>query len=368
MTAIGRLDIDRLRNLTGVSIQPDRHINLVVGPNGSGKTSLLEAIHILSLGRSFRSTRLDPLIQAGSERFQLFVRFSSGDTAGVQKSRDAQARLLKYNGEKQPNWQQLLATLPVQLFNADSFSLLQGGSRIRRRFLDWGVFHVEHGFLPAWQTMARCLSQRNALLKRGRTATPQLASWDQQFIAATERVTRDRKAYFTVLLPYLEEATTELLGEITQDIRYEFHQGWPEGQSIEEALASGHDSDLRYGMTRRGPHRADLSIRASGLPVDQVLSRGQQKVLVFAMKLAEIRSLLARDPLLQPVLLVDDLASELDERNRRSVLKAMVSLGIQSFFTAIEANDLAELDDPEVLSAGVQPGQFHVEHGKIEAM
>lgn len=368
MTAIGRLDIDCLRNLSRVSIQPAPRLNLILGPNGSGKTSFLEAIHILSLGRSFRSHRLESLIQAGSEQFQLFARFANGDTAGVQKSRDSRGRILKYNGEKQRNWQPLVTTLPVQLFNADSFALLQGSSRIRRRFLDWGVFHVEHGFLPAWQAMARCLSQRNALLKKGRAVSAQLASWDQQFIVATERVTRERKAYFDHLLPYLESATRELLGEPVRDIHYEFHQGWALEQSFEEALSAAYDTDLRYGMTRRGPHRADLLIRVSGLPVDQVLSRGQLKVLVCAMKLAEIRSLQAANPRIQPVLLVDDLASELDEENRKNVLKALTGLGVQSFFTAIQLADLKELSESGVMDCEGQSGQFHVEHGKIEAI
>lgn len=368
MTAIARLDIDRLRNLSGVSIQPAPRINLVTGANGSGKTSLLEAIHILSLGRSFRSTRLEPLIQSDAELFHLFVKFANGDSAGVQKSRDSRARLLKFNGEKQRNWQLLVSALPVQLFNSDSFSLLQGASRVRRRYLDWGVFHVEHGFLPAWQAMARCLSQRNALLKKGRAAASQLASWDQQFISATERVTRDRRDYFSRLLPYLQEATQELLSDLREPISYNFQQGWPEEHAYEEALALAYEGDLRYGVTRKGPHRADLVIRAGGLPAEQVLSRGQQKVLVCAMKLAEIRSLQAINPVVEPVLLVDDLASELDDSNRRKVLEAMTGLGTQAFFTAIEASDLSELRAGESSGSTAQIRQFHVEHGKIEAI
>lgn len=368
MTAIARLDVDRLRNLSGVSIQPAPRINLITGANGSGKTSLLEAIHILSLGRSFRSTRLEPLIQTDTELFHLFVKFSNGDTAGVQKSRDSRARILKFNGEKQRNWQLLVSALPVQLFNSDSFSLLQGGSKVRRRYLDWGVFHVEHGFLPAWQAMARCLSQRNALLKKGRPAVSQLASWDQQFIAATERVTSDRREYFAQLLPHLQEASGQLLADLGQDISYQFYQGWPEGQPYEEALSLAYDGDLRYGVTRKGPHRADLLIKADGLPAEQVLSRGQQKVLVCAMKLAEIRSLQAINPVVQPVLLVDDLASELDGSNRRMVLEAMTGLGTQVFFTAIEASDLSELSVEGFAEDRAQIRQFHVEHGKIDTI
>lgn len=369
MTAIARLDIDRLRNLSGVSIQPAPRLNLITGANGSGKTSLLEAIHILSLGRSFRSSRLEPLIQSDSELFHLFVKFTNGDTAGVQKSRDSRSRILKFNGEKQGNWQALVSALPVQLFNSDSFSLLQGGSRVRRRYLDWGVFHVEHGFLPAWQAMARCLSQRNALLKKGRTASAQLASWDQQFISATKRVTTDRREYFARLLPYLQEATKELLSDLGVPISYQFHQGWSDDQEYEEALSLAYDGDLRYGVTRKGPHRADLLIKAGGLPADQVLSRGQQKVLVCAMKLAEIRSLQAINPVVQPVLLVDDLASELDDSNRRKVLEAMTGLGTQGFFTAIEPSELSELEaQGPPGKEGAQIRQFHVEHGKIEAI
>ncbi|MEX1196465.1 MAG: DNA replication/repair protein RecF [Pseudohongiellaceae bacterium] len=369
MTAIARLDIDGLRNLSRVSIQPASRTNLVTGANGSGKTSLLEAIHILSLGRSFRSTRLDPLIQTDADFFHLFARFENGDTAGVQKSRDSRDRILKFNGEKQRNWQLLVSALPVQLFNSDSFSLLHGGSRLRRRYLDWGVFHVEHGFLPAWQAMARCLSQRNALLKKGRQADRyQLASWDQQFISATERVTRDRREYFGRLLPYLESATSELLPSLQEGVSYQFYQGWSDDQTYDEALSLAYEGDLRYGVTRRGPHRADLLIKVGGLPAEQVFSRGQQKMLVCAMKLAEIRSLQAINPVVRPVLLVDDLASELDGSNRQKVVEAMTGLGAQAFFTAIEAGDLSELMAGDESDNAGQIRQFHVEHGKIEAL
>ena len=370
MTAVERLDIDRLRNLSRVSIQPSPTLNLITGPNGSGKTSLLEALHILSLGRSFRSSRLEPLIQAGSDSFQLFARFSDGATAGVQKSQDARSRLLKFNGEKQKNWQQLIQVMPVQLFNSDSFALLQGGARVRRTFIDWGVFHVEHGFLPAWQMMSRCLSQRNALLKRGQSRiNTQLSGWDEQLVACAERVTASRISYFDRLLPFLHEAVLELLPDIPKIPEFEFYQGWPLEQSYEQALSEALTGDLRYGMTRKGPHRADIRIKAGGLPADQVFSRGQQKMLVCAMKLAEIRSLKVARPTVRPVLLVDDLASELDPVNRQRVLRALSALETQGFYTAIEQEELGDLARLRC-GAGeiVDIRQFHVEHGKIQGI
>ncbi len=364
MTAVERLDIDQLRNLSRVSIQPSPRLNFIIGPNGSGKTSLLEALHILSLGRSFRSTRLEPLIQSGHDSFELFARFSGGRAAGLRKSKNSRDRLLKLDGEKQSNWQQLLQLLPVQLFNSDSFTLLQGGSRVRRRFIDWGVFHVEHGFLPAWQMMARCLSQRNALLKKDRsTISRQLEGWDEQLIRAGERVTQDRKNYFHRLAPFLEEARQDLLSDDLPPIDFEFHQGWPELQSLQEALEEARDGDVRYRITRKGPHRADIRIRTGGLPADQVLSRGQQKMLVCAMKLAEIRSLKAIKPTVQPVLLVDDLASELDPRNRDRVLAALFALNTQGFYSAIKPDDLGNISAISDDLAAIR--QFHVEHGKI---
>lgn len=383
MPAIERLDIDGLRNLTSVSIRPSPHCNLVCGANGSGKTSLLEAIHILALGRSFRSRHLDPLIQTDSEQFQLFARFDHGDTAGVRKSREQRDRQVKFNGELQRNWQQLITALPVQLFNADSFQLLEGGARVRRRFLDWGVFHVEHGFLGAWQAMARALKQRNALLKRQeRQQIEQLKGWTRQFLLAADTVSRARERYFERLQPYMKGAIEELSPALAPHVAFDYYPGWQHGQSLEKALDDGFQQDLRLGATGRGPHRADIRIRYDGYPAERILSRGQQKLLVCAMKVAEIRSLLdgtgkagmeresQSERRQRPVLLIDDLAAELDQESREKVVRSLLGLGAQCFFTAIEAGDLwkqliRHVSESEKDDSSDSIRQFHVEHGKI---
>lgn len=362
--SICRLDIDGLRNLSLVSLQPGPGLNIVFGDNGSGKTSLLEAVYVAAQGRSFRGNRLSPLVQHGRSEFTLFLQLDSGDRIGLKKASDRSAQLLKFNSESQRNWQNVAAALPVQLFNADSFALLEGGGRVRRRFIDWGVFHVEHGFLDSWRNTGKLLKHRNALLKSRTASRGEIAGWDRQFIQHAERLSSFREKYFDRLSPFVNTAISELLPDFNGTIQLSFDRGWSEERGLEDLLADNLDRDLRYGATQAGPHRADIGIRHKGEPAVSVLSRGQQKLLVSAMKLAQIRLMKSFNQGDDLVLLIDDLPSELDTANARLLLAELMKTGAQAFLTCISKKDIPQLTGPTDWNTST----FHVEHGKIRKL
>lgn len=372
MSALTRLDVDRLRNLKSVSIEPHEHVNILVGSNGSGKTSLLEAIHLLALGRSFRSARVDPLIAFESPDLVIHARFSNGDRAGLVKRRNG-PQTLKLNDARQRNWQELARALPVQLLNSDTFALLDGGARMRRRYLDWGVFHVEHGFLTHWRNAAKALAQRNALLKRG-ADSDQLAAWDEEFCRAATQVDDCRRRYFRLLEPHIHTAVGELFAHVSAlpDLVLDYQPGWSEELPLSEVLLQNRTRDLKTGATQAGPHRCDISVRIGRNPAASVLSRGQQKLLVTALKLAQSRFFQSQWTLLHGaegtgppplVYLIDDLAAELDQTNCQLVTRHLLGLGSQLFFTAVAEDDLNE---PGLLTTSAS--KFHVEHGKIDRL
>ncbi len=355
-SAIRRIDVHGVRNLSCALLTPSQHINILFGANGSGKTSFLEAIHYAALGRSFRSPRVEPVIRTDLAEATVYIELFSGVSIGVSKSRGV-AHTLKLRGERQSSWVETARSLPLLLINSDSFALLEGSSKVRRRFLDWGVFHVEHDFSSSWRGAARCLAQRNLLLKNRPLDARQIDAWSVELSTYAERIDQSRAIYLDRLLPVFESTLTHLIDVPALAINYS--RGWDEGSTLLELLRASLERDIRYGATQIGPHRADLQIRIGKHRAEDFLSRGQQKLLVIALKLAQGR-LLSETTGGKVVYLVDDLPSELDVPNRARVCRLLETLASQAFMTCVEPNDL-----DSIWSSGTSLRKFHVEHGKI---
>src|SRR5690606_22461163 len=201
-----RLSVTGVRNLSAVTLAPSPRINLLYGDNGSGKTSLLEAIHLLGLARSFRSTRLSPVIQHEQQSCTVFGQLDAlagAHQLGVSRDRDGEMQI-RIDGQNARSAAQLAEALPLQLINPDSFRLLEGAPKVRRQFLDWGVFHVEPRFLPAWQRLQTALRQRNSWLRRGTLDSASQAAWDRELSLASEEIDGYRRAYIQLLKPVFE--------------------------------------------------------------------------------------------------------------------------------------------------------------------
>ena len=315
---------------------------------------------MLSTGRSFRTTRLDPLIASDGSHFVIFAEVldaSSSYKLGLKRSANG-APLLRFNELTQSNWADVAACLPLQLINSDSFSLLEGGGKTRRRFLDWALFHVEHSYLMQWRAYRRVVSQRNILLKQKPANMDKLLdSWDIQLNELGEYIHDQRLQLVEKYLPELRKLTSKFLNGI--DVELEYKRGWPEDLSLMEALASSRTRDLRYGATLNGPHRGDFSLKVERYLATDALSRGQTKMLIFALKFAMGEIVKTST---NPLYLIDDLASELDSANCARVTEHLYASKDQCVFTAITADALSAVFDLTEAS-----GKFHVEHGKIAA-
>ena len=247
--------------------------------------------------------------------------------------------------------------LPVQVIEPDSVSLVTGGPDLRRRMIDWGLFHVEPSVAQSFSIFRRVLSQRNAALRSKTVAG--LDSWDQQFLVAAETIHNARRQYVERLAPVVEEELAALAEEIEIDIAY--RAGWDETQSLIDVLQTQRERELKLGYSLYGPQRADLRFSAFGRNAAESLSRGQQKVLAYSLLIAQ-SSLLARESSAKPVFLVDDLLAELDLNHARRTLSRLVVGGGQVLITGVDAARLVEC-----LPNDVSPAVFHVEHGEITA-
>jgi DNA replication and repair protein RecF len=357
MASLDRLTISSIRNIDELSIELSRQVNLIHGSNGSGKTTILEAIHMLGVGRSFRSTRVAPFIQQGKNECILFASLDGAtSTVGLQKFRN-QRHLLRLQGRKQGNWIDVARSMPLQILDSSAFQLLDGSPKVRRRFLDWGVFHVEHAFLDHWRNSRICISNRNQLLKSLKLDKTQLKAWSIELCNEAEAVDQARTRYFNDFSPIL----TGVLAEIAlfNGISLRYHRGWDEKKHLSEVLIQDAAAEQKFGQTLHGPHKADIQVKIGNTNANELLSRGQQKILVSAMKIAQ-GLLFARQTGRNCIYLIDDLPAELDEGNRVLICKFLLGIGSQLFITSVDKYALENCWD-----SATQLAKFHVEHGKI---
>lgn len=359
-----RLSIQYLRNLEGVDITPSARINLIYGENGSGKTSILEAINILGLGRSFRSYKHKSLVTYQQKAFTVFGRINAEGTeipVGVSRRTNGEASF-KANGVMAPSAAALAAYLPLQVINSDTFLLLEGSPKERRQFMDWLVFHVEPNFFPIWKDAQRCLKHRNSLLRHDRIDPFELAPWDKELAVLTEQIHEFRQACMQQFYAPFFDLLQEFLA--VEGLELEYFRGWDAETSYAEVLANGLERDKRQGYTQVGSHRADLHMTINGQNAADVLSRGQQKLLVCALKLAQ-GYVFSRITGRKCIYLVDDLPAELDGNHRALVVRWLEAMATQVFITGVDRETLIASwrDKPEI-----ELKLFHVEQGRVEAV
>ena len=362
-----RLTISNLRRFDQVSFAPAAGLNLITGGNGAGKTSLLEALHLMAYGRSFRGRVHEGLIRSGCPAVEVFVEWRASNQA--QDNAELPGYLhkagLRHGGQ---GWEgrldganvshlgEFCAALAVVTVEPGSHDLIVGRAEARRRFLDWGLFHVEPDFLPLWRRYARALKQRNTLLKT-RSTSDELEAWEQEMSNAGERLTQHRQHYLEHLQPQLQAVLAALLPAAVSST-LNFQPGWRRDElPLADALLLSRDRDLACGFTSIGPHRADWRIEHSGIPGRTALSRGQAKLTALSALLAQAEHH-AQLRGQWPVMALDDLASELDRAHQRRVLERLLASGAQVLVTGTEIpTALREL--------GADVSVFHVEHGQI---
>ena len=349
--AVTELQIQRFRCLDSVTIQPHPQENLISGHNASGKTSLLEALFFLGHGRSFRGTTLRGLVQDEQEDSLLVAKVSDPDgRVGIQIQ--GGSLTVKIDGVRASSRSSLVARVPVQVIEPGIHKLIEEGPDQRRKYLDWGVFHVEHAFYAAWKRYRKALDQRNTAL-RERLGGKELAVWEDTLVASGEEVESLRSQYLGKLAPYLDTAGEQLFGA---PLECRYSRGWSDGSSLAEAMQENREKDRRLFRTHAGPHRADLRVRLNRKLARARVSRGQQKLLAAGLVLAQV-ALFAKEREKPAVLLIDDPAAELDANSLEKLLNYARTVPAQRFITALDSSLIPPCEDSTL---------FHVEHGKVE--
>lgn len=374
------LTIHHFRNLHTIALQPSS-CNVVLGQNGSGKTSLLESIYLLSRGKSFRHHQPRHYIEHGFSDTTVFARLNHEQTVAIAKSQDATTQL-RLNGQSLVTQSPLAQLLPTLLLEPVSLAQLEDGSQARREMLDWLGFHVEPSFHPNWLSYQRLLKQRNSLLKQNfgnasltSLQQQELSAWDYQLSQHAEKIHQARADIIEQWHPHFLAQVQKFLPQYAEKLRLRYTPGFDTEVGLATTLANRLASDIELGYTRMGCHRADINVvldlvhtDAAGhkhkqtLLATDMLSRGEKKLLVMALRLSQLPLLNRVDKV--PLVLVDDITAELDNDALMLLLTGLKQVNSQLFITSLTQDIVESIQ--KIWQDNVK--LFHVKQGSVRQL
>lgn len=364
--SIDSVYVNNFRNLVEQRIQLNRQLNFIIGDNGSGKSSFLEAIFFVGHGKSFRTTKSETVCHFDKEEFFINVKDEEQLSFGLSKHKDNVSFLIKKQGNRINKLSELADHFAVQIVTPESFKLFFGGAKERRKFLDLGLFHVEHKFGSAWKVFSKILKHRNACIK-SRLDNQHFTYWTNEFVNASLLLSELRQNYCKQLSAELSTWLNVLMPDLAADIQLSYFRGWSASKELSETLLSAKEKEFKQGFTAAGAHKFDIKFLVSGKPIELKLSRGQQKLFLVALTFAQMK-LIEQVKQVKAILLIDDIGAELDVDSRSRFYQALKLLNCQVAISAIDVAAIQPLLDKleqDKLKQQENYTMFHVEHGKI---
>lgn len=370
------LFLTNFRNYESLHLQPDAGLNLITGENAQGKTNLLESIYLLATGRALRAGKDEELIRWGAEEATVRAHIQRERLLDVRVEvtlSRSQSRVVKVDGQTY-RAANALGQFNVVLFSAIDLEVVRGQPADRRRYLDVEIGMLSPAYVRALAGYRRALEQRNRLLKAiregGGVITPStielLEAWDEQLVRYGSSVIVARERFIRALHPLACAAHADLSeGREELDIRYAPAVEGVPGEREQTAerfrlqLRQMREEELRRGTTLVGPQRDDLLLLVDGKEARTYASQGQQRTVMLSLKRAEFE-LVVQERQEPPIVLLDDVMSDLDDRRRTQLLQ-MALRGAQAFITATSAETFPQ----EILRAA---RMYRVESGRIEVL
>jgi len=350
---IEQLRISNVRNLSNAEIEAEPGINFFFGENAAGKTAILEAIHLISRTKSFRSPRINDLLQYGEESLMVTTELIDKEKrviTGLKKNKVEMQ--LKYDGKRVEKATEQAKNVPLFVINPESHKILNGNPKERRRWLDWAMFHVEPDYMKIWQQYYLALRHRNALLRQ-KARDKEFVAWEEIMVKTATKLTKFREKYIKNVQKRVN------MTEESPFINVEIKEKKYSDMSISDYLVEERKADMQAGYTRTGPHRTDIIFYVDGKVASKMLSRGQAKLFLIFLISAQATEFIKKNNR-TPVLLVDDIAAELDTQSLNKALARLTSLKLQIFINSV-LECTAESIKGEI-------AMFHVERGKVAKM
>ena len=338
MAIIESLHILRFRNLDNQYLEPHTNINLFVGGNGQGKTNLIEALYYLGHNRSFKSKNIKDVVPFEKEFMQIDAVV---DDVRVLLKKSKNKNKILFNKQKVSYNSKLTHLMPTQIISPDRGFVVGGPPKLKRSYLDWGVFHVNPSVLKTYKSYNKALKNINTLLTNNNTK--QLDYWLTQIATLSVEISSARADYIQKLKKTPFVPPKEL---INQKNKFDFllQPGWTketnhlDQESIYKYLTNNRGSFARIKHLNYGPHKATIDYRLNNQN-EQHLSRGEQKKLSIFYWMMQVLMLVELN--IKPIVLIDDISSELDQKKINSILGVLTKLGVQIFVTDIGNNPLS---------------------------
>ncbi len=354
-----QLQAQGLRSFSECELSFSPGINVIYGDNGAGKTSILEGISVLSSGKSFRTSKVSNIITNGQAELVLF-----GEVSNLEQIIHLGAQIgpglkeLRLNREKVNKWSELAKNLPVLELHPESYLLITGGPVERRKFLNWGMFHVEQNYIAIWKSYYRALRHRNALLKSERSFnSSELTGWEKLIAEEARKIDGMRDNYINKLNQILNDKYLSYVLSGTGAVKY-LNENY-RNEDLCQLLLENRDNDIKRGYTSIGPHRVDISFVYEDFNVAKHLSRGQTKLFGAAVMSSQVDILKSSG--LDALILVDDLDAELDETSSKKMFELLQENNVQTFVSSLTK-------PPWINSEDKESAVFHVKHGEVEKM
>ena len=343
-----RIEIENLRCLSAAAWEPAEGLSLIVGANGAGKTSVLEAIALVATGRVLRSGGVGGARQRGTGKMRVTAEYGAGlEQTVVGYESGAGGRMWRMDGIPQKSALGIVQRIPIMVLSPDAHYVALQDAMARRAATHWALFHVEPLFLDTWRRYQRILRQRNAALRQG---DPVYRMFDQ----GLAQIGTSLFGFWENLYHHIAGRVQHYAGRLGLEgaVRVVLRCPWA-GRGLEEALRAEYVADERLGYTQIGPHRLDVRFQLDGHALQAVGSHGQQKVVLSAWRLALAEHVAQGGK--RPTLLVDDVPAELDRVRREAFFRLLAECGAQAMATATEVPP----DLPHATTV------FHVEQGRF---
>lgn len=360
--AVESIALDGFRNYASLRLSLSPGFNVVSGPNAQGKTNLLESLYLVGTTRLLRGQRDAEAVRDGEERAAVEVELvGSGTRLGVSLERGARKRA-RINGLALPRAADLIGRLPVVCVSAADMAIVRGEPADRRLFLDLELAALSPAYLHHFALYKRAQEQRGALLRQSRErpiAAEVFEPWEAQMAMHGAHLRGARLDYVARLVEPTREVHARMGGGEALDLRYEPKDDAMEEAALRSLLEASRAQDMARGATAFGPHRDDLRLEIEGRDARLFGSQGQQRTAVIALKLATL-DVASEERGVPPLLLLDDILSDLDETRRAMLVEVVLDRAAQAVLTCTEASAAGE----RILS---QARLFSVKAGNVEA-
>jgi len=358
---INDLTVQNCRSISQASLQLSPQLNIITGKNASGKTSLLEAVYLLSSGRSFQTSHITDVIRHKQKSILVTANMFIDEVSshiGIEKSlKNTRIRINKQNINSQA---ELSSVLPITIIHPESIRLITGAPSYRRSYIDWIAFYLYPDFYPKWKSYQRILKQRNLCLKDPKHLFS-LEKWTEELVSLQPDIADFRMRAIKKLEPIIKDSASKLLKN--KQVNLEFQTGFPPNTNLDfDSLIRFYSNkksyDLAIKRTSYGAHKANIKFLIDSKPAEKTASRGQLKLLAIALLISQSKAIqdIEEKADNKGILLFDDFTSELDSKNETSLIEYLFALNQQIILTTT---------DSKIIRTAFKAKMFHVKHGDI---